>query len=487
MEFGVRPEPKQEEDIYGYLLRIMSLNGITNPSAINSDELSLSNIESNFGSWSEKDLNKHLNGLSTLTGLSKNRLNTLWKKAHPTWTFNQHREIRSLKTAKPRICVSCLLESLSFNKEWSNITYTACDMHSEKLIHECTECKVPFSWNTAIFQECPTCNVKWEDLDPHERSLKPCAAEQKFKNLHEHERNKASDSFAKCLIRAVRPFDIEPLQVSEVPLTALSSEVVINGYQLWSNSAARDEHRRNFEEHWMPISPLVAKQYQELGTPYLYSRDTNEPIYFYEPCGIASDEALRPAIQTLITTEQPSYTIVTPHIFARALEISKKDLPPLSKCNLVKIVRETTVVRDTLYDIRSAEKLINSISRYSEHASKDLLEIRPNDSVFDRHLTRFGSLIADIIIGKITGYRCSDSLKSIVLDKTQFYAWLTDQLETNCKGNISMTRAKNIGGRLFKDNSLESLLCSGDIKFTQVQKDKIEVDGVSLYQFITTH
>ena len=487
MEFGVRPQPNKHEDIYGYLMRVMHLNGITTPSSLKCDELSLYYLDSNFGSWSEKDLNKHLNGLSTLTGLSKNRLNTLWKKAHPTWTFNQHREIRSLKTAKPRICVSCLLESLSFNKEWSNITYTACDMHSEKLIHECTECKVPFSWNTAIFQECPTCNVKWDDLDPHERSLKPCAAEQKFKNLHEHERNKASDSFAKCLIRAVRPFDIEPLQVSEVPLTALSSEVVRNGYQLWSNSAARDEQRRYFEEHWMPISPLVAKQYQELGNPYLYSKDIKEPIYLFESGNNETDKALRPAIQKLITKDQPSHTIVSPNIFAKTLGIDKQDLPALSKCKQVKTIRKTTVVRDTLYDVRSAEKLINSIASYSEHTSIDLIEVRPGDSVFDRHLTRYGFLLADIILGKVKGYRCSESLKCIVLDKTQFYDWLAEQFEANCKGNISLTKAKKVGGRLFKDNSLESLLYSGDIKYIQGQKDKVEVDGVSLYQFITTH
>ena len=487
MEFGVRPEPKQEEDIYGYLLRIMSLNGIITPSAIKSDELSLSNIESNFGSWSEKELNKHINGLCNLTGLAKHRLNLLWKKAHPEWTFNQKRIIQSLRTTSPRCCLSCLSESMSFNKNWSNVTLTVCDLHNEKLIDKCPHCDTSFTWNSSILEGCPHCKTAWKSLDPDERTLKPTAAEMKFNNLSNREKIKASDSFAKCLIRAIRPLDIEPFQMREVPKVILTSENIRNGFLLWSSSVARNDHKRNFERHWMSVSPLVAKQYQDIVIPYLYSRDIKEPIYSYESCNNETDKALRPAIQKLITEDQPSHTIVSPNIFAKTLEIDKQDLPALCKCNLVKTIRKTTVVRDTLYDVRSAEKLINSIASYSEHTSIDLIEVRPGDSVFDRHLTRYGCLLADIILGKVSGYRCSESLKCIVLDKTQFYDWLADQLKTNCNGKISLGKAKRIGGCLFKEASLESLLCNGEIKYTQVQKDKIEVDGASLYQFITTH
>ena len=486
MEFSVRPEPRKEEDIYGYLLRVMNLNGVTTPSSLKSDELSLSNLQSNFGSWSEKDLKQHLNGLSKLTGQAKYRLNHLWQKAHPTWTFNPQRAIQSLKTTTPRCCLSCLSESLSFNKDWSNVTFTACDLHNEKLIYKCTECSTPFTWNTAIFEGCPACATEWTSLDPDERSLKPCIAEKKFKSLNEHEKNKASDSFAKCLIRALRPFDIEPFQLSKVPVSSITSEVIRNGYQLWTNSVAREEHRRNFEKHWISISPLVAKLYQEIEIPFLYRRDINELIYSYESTGIETDKALKPAIQKLVTKDQPSHTIVTPIIFAKALEINKLDLPSLSKCNLIKTIRKTTVVRDTLYDIRSAEKLINSISILSESTSKDLIEVRPGDSVFERHLTKFGALIADIILGDIAGYRCSDSIRCIVLDRNEFYNWLSEQLKTNCQGKLSVSRAKKIGGRLFNDNPLERMILNGEIKFTKTQKNKIEIDGASLYEFITS-
>ncbi|NRP28768.1 hypothetical protein XMD420_002402 [Marinobacterium sp. xm-d-420] len=369
---------------------------------------------------------------------------------------------------------------MSFNKNWANVTLTVCDLHNEKLIYKCPHCDTPFTWNSSIFEGCPHCKTAWKSLDPDERTLKPTAAEMKFNNLSNREKIKASDSFAKCLIRAIRPLDIEPFQMKEVPQAVLTSENIRIGFLLWSSSVARDDHKRNFERHWISVSPLVAKQYQDIVIPYLYSRDIKDPIYSYESCNNETDKALRPAIQKLITEDQPSHTIVSPNIFAKTLGIDKQDLPALSKCKQVKTIRKTTVVRDTLYDVRSAEKLINSIASYSEHTSIDLIEVRPGDSVFDRHLTRYGFLLADIILGKVKGYRCSESLKCIVLDKTQFYDWLAEQFEANCKGNISLTKAKKVGGRLFKDNSLESLLYSGDIKYIQGQKDKVEVDGVSL-------
>ncbi len=239
MRFGVRPEPYEQEDIYGYLMRVMYLNGVSTPSSLVSDELNLAKINVNFGSWSSSSLQTFMAGLTKLTNQTSYQISYLWNKCHASWAYNSKREIRSLRVKSPRVCLSCITENGSFKSIWSNITSSCCDIHHEKLVHKCPNCSEKFTWHTALFDGCNHCSIKWHSLNQKKQILNQCPSEQYFNQLTELEKIQASNYFAKCLAKVMRPYDIEPFQIIELDTDSLSVDHIRSAYQIWNSLETR--------------------------------------------------------------------------------------------------------------------------------------------------------------------------------------------------------------------------------------------------------
>ena len=488
MRFGVRPEPYEQEDIYGYLMRVMYLNGVSTPSSLVSEELDLVKINQKFGSWSINEIHNYTPGLSQLTGRTEYQISSLWNKSHAPWIYNSQREIRSLRIKSPRVCLSCISENGFFHSAWSYVTSTSCDIHNEELLHECPHCSVTFTWNTALFDRCSHCKLEWRSLSSTEREMKPCRSEQRFSQLSEIEKLQASNSFAKSLLRVVRPLDTDPFQIVEFDALTISSIQIKAAYQLWNNPAARQIHRENYLAHWMPISPLVAYQYQEISLPSISNIDHENSVSLGELSTFASDQVLKPAIKKLVSNSLPSWAIVSPYIFARTLGIRKSDLHALSEKGLVQSIKTTELVRDTLYDIRCAEKLVRRVGYLScdNYHFENMVEVMPSDKMFENHLTQFGYLLADLILHNVNGYRCSENLESIYIEKNELNSWLIAKLEMNCRSSIPIQKAKKVAGRLFRKTPFDDLVINGDIKAVQRPNGKIEIDGPTFFDFITS-
>ncbi|NRP83212.1 TniQ family protein [Marinobacterium sp. xm-d-509] len=433
MEFGVRPEAKQQEDIYGYLLRVMYLNGIAIPAFMNCYEKGLGSFLKTFGSTTESTLEQNIESLSLLTRQSSNTLRSLWKAHHTDWSYRCERDVRSLKIPTPRLCLSCVLEHEFINTNWSNLTTSACYEHNEKLIHNCPNCDVTFRWNSDLFVKCPNCNIRWDALDPTDRYFEPSKAELSFNRFNQKHSGFAYNNFATCFLRALIPFDLGPQQISTMKAEFLDSNLIQKAYELWTYPDARSQHQTQFEKHWSPISSVIPQNYKAIEVPYYYQKPPRLNKHLTQTKGMNTDTLLMPKLRKVVTDTIPSECIVNGFNYARLLRINRNDLPVLIDKQVIQPVNSGAINRDLHFDIRSVDSLLNLVELATDSQQREMVKVSSNDRIFAKHKTRFGSLLADVILKRVSGFRSDQShaLGIIYVQSEDFEKWLSDRLLTS--------------------------------------------------------
>lgn len=164
----VRPEPKPDESLIGYVLRLTDANCYHSPKYI----LEYCGVTpflmiSEGGLFVEKNLD--LGRLSTLTQVDIERLRGLVllaseKTDEPAsmQVFGQPVSSRLLRSRPSKICPSCLKESGYLRRIWQIVPFTVCLNHLCRLIDVCPECDRDMTWVRPKVTRC-TCGYNLID------------------------------------------------------------------------------------------------------------------------------------------------------------------------------------------------------------------------------------------------------------------------------------------------------------------------------------
>lgn len=157
----IRPDPKPDENLAGYLLRLTEANAYDSPSVI----LKLSGLIDS-ANWRSR-----IPSLATaqvdITPLAR----FIDKKPETVGGLIYHPNSSSLEDVllrvgralvpadlmalqNPSICPSCLIEGLYHRQVWDIAPYTACNKHGIKLIDSCTACGQRLSWVRSKVSSC---------------------------------------------------------------------------------------------------------------------------------------------------------------------------------------------------------------------------------------------------------------------------------------------------------------------------------------------
>ena len=162
----LRPRPKSDESLFGFLVRLTEINGYEHPIWI----LKKAHLNT--------DLFKHNHGLDhrklnlqrffELTGLSSDDLGELvyGRAIHPfdITILGQSVPEYLLTSYRPRLCPKCLNQSPYCRKQWELKPVTSCPIHNLMLLEECPACHKPISWYRNRICLC-RCGTDWRQAD----------------------------------------------------------------------------------------------------------------------------------------------------------------------------------------------------------------------------------------------------------------------------------------------------------------------------------
>lgn len=482
MIFGVRPTPLISESLYGYLIRVMSLNGIDEVSEFSNIHPKLIGMKRNYGAWTKDQFESYKYELQQLTSLSEKDIDCLFKKGAPEWSYNFNNDIRSLLVTFPRICVSCLNENHCIDLTWSQLTKTCCHKHEIELIHTCPNCFAPLEWNADILTECVKCRQKWSALSKHTKCL-PSKKELQFYSTKNENDFLYVMNFSKQLLKALRPLDLQVNPLTHINRESLTTKTLKLAYLLTWNEKTQYEQQCLIDLYWHSVSPIFP-----LSTPNKASKDllTNLCVEDLTHC-TQSDSLLKPKVRKLVDKEIPSHFIVKVDAIANALGLDRKSVRQLKNSELIKPLNPNAISRDQLFDIRHIIEIPHHIKICKFESKAGFIEVNPTSFIFKRFITTYGELLADAVRNEIEAFRTAETypLATLLVRKANLMDWLQQKLKEKCRTDISISAAKIAGRHVLKTTSIENALKRGDLHLVSSTTKKDMIDGPSFYKFIT--
>ncbi|QJR80879.1 hypothetical protein CA267_008850 [Alteromonas pelagimontana] len=158
--FPVRPRPKHDESIRGFLVRLAKRNGFF---SIN-DIFRLLGLKYSASSLDVTDsrFRKFIEKLAPTLKCAFEMIFSPLKEA----TANQHDDYRTvidIASQKPKLCPDCLCCAEPYIKaSWQMVHITHCVDHSVPLIDTCPSCKKSLKWNADLLEGCFQCGHRWQ-------------------------------------------------------------------------------------------------------------------------------------------------------------------------------------------------------------------------------------------------------------------------------------------------------------------------------------
>lgn len=163
------PEPKADEFLPGYLLRVAEENSYDDWHWLTRQ----AQLGPNFATKPDD-----LTPLAKLLARDAKELQSLcwWPvdgdartKIHKVGTGRLHRSV--LRPRDPKYCPLCLGESPHMRRWWNLAVVPACPTHKVLLLDHCPKCGSPMKWKRPDVLRCPTCGT------PYDQAKAPKAAE----------------------------------------------------------------------------------------------------------------------------------------------------------------------------------------------------------------------------------------------------------------------------------------------------------------------
>lgn len=164
----VRPVPKADESLMGYIVRLTERNGYETPLWI----LKMANLgldESYRSCVLPLSPREGLCRLAHLIGINEEMLAQLTYPHASTRDgvsqysfFGQPMPQYTIRANRPKICPDCLSELSYCRRLWELSLITTCLKHKRLLIDECPKCKKQISWSRKYVCIC-TCKFDWRE------------------------------------------------------------------------------------------------------------------------------------------------------------------------------------------------------------------------------------------------------------------------------------------------------------------------------------
>ncbi|NDW15470.1 hypothetical protein GTQ48_08050 [Alteromonas genovensis] len=158
--FPVRPRPKADESIDGFLIRLAKKNGFFSIKDI-FKVLGLKYYPSSLDVTHERFYEFIEQLAPTLRCSSEELFNPLMKNTE--YLRDASRIVIDITSKSPKICMGCLSEQEPYIKaSWQMVHFTHCEQHLTTLIDTCRGCGNKLRWDADLLNGCSSCGYRWE-------------------------------------------------------------------------------------------------------------------------------------------------------------------------------------------------------------------------------------------------------------------------------------------------------------------------------------
>lgn len=165
----VRPFPKQDESIIGYLLRVSEANGYDSINWLLQEfKLRRTNARHSYvyGTTDLKRMARALNVDESVLGqMTFKPIEVSLRLIGSYKVFGRNVPSFIIRPNNPKVCPACLAEDGYCRKAWEIAVLTACPKHRCMLLQECPNCKSTIKWNRAKVCGCD-CGYDWREFQP---------------------------------------------------------------------------------------------------------------------------------------------------------------------------------------------------------------------------------------------------------------------------------------------------------------------------------
>jgi hypothetical protein len=162
-----RDNPKPDESLVSYILRLTIMNGYATPAwimrsiGLDGDQL-CHGFTFLFKPPSDLKLLSEATGVSISTLASLKYAPTGMFGAIPLFSFFGSSLPRSvIRPVRPKVCPRCLRQAGYYRRIWDSVFVTACPEHECLLIDECPNCGWKFSWTLSDLSGICRCDYDW--------------------------------------------------------------------------------------------------------------------------------------------------------------------------------------------------------------------------------------------------------------------------------------------------------------------------------------
>ena len=442
--FGVRPYPKENESLTGYLLRLAWLNGIVHLERLLTLIGLPRNMSNNAVHWNEEKAQCVLEALAPWLKRAQQQVfpYTEMQMSMPR-RFEQYRLVQDLHLSHQRLCLQCLNEQGTLDWRWSLAPVAHCAEHHCLLLDACPSCKAQFKLHSSLLTQCPNCEYEWashidsiETLTPLEVSICQALTQPELLNTRDLE---ALIITIACL---ARPYDSMIERRYRLPAMMDYSHLVAHAYNIlqfptqqdaWAKSCLKIRSPLNaFGERWVLL-------------PLLNWKDQLQCIRYPLPetCSLSLDDAtkisqLREYEAMISKTRRSDSTFSEPRY-----QFSSYDLETLfdQKTLSSAALRKALLTRE---DVRLKKRFVNlarlalQLKTLKSTAPSDWIRVDQSTEALSLCLTSYANLLQAVLRFEIAGRLCDLSLTGVWLAPDTFSQWLEIQLRLACSQSIPL-------------------------------------------------
>ncbi|WP_341939650.1 TniQ family protein [Marinimicrobium sp. C2-29] len=464
-KLGVRPYPECSESLSGYLLRLSEVNGLINiqelQSAIGVEKSKING----WGHWSGAQINYLSGPLSDVLGRDANRhISFTLGNSMKRWQFSDRRMFKELVVDFMRVCPGCLASNKRLDWRWCIGTVARCPIHRTPLLDTCPDCGSQLRWDSNIFRGCTTCSKQWSEID----SLP--ASGTKFSKLEAdlipdengdiRATSDALDKLCVAILKFARPYDCIYQVLQRIPYSLGHSDLILHVLKEIDNSSrAPRAPEPDFE-----INARVTDD------PHLITREMVEYV--------------RPSRKKWIRNgDLSALRYQADHLgLSEYLGVSKPDLLKVTEADLIQPINSTSIVRDQLFDVREAVKVLSVMPAPADTSGYRLLTVK--DKALRSHLCKYGEVLCAVLQGEIPGYFDKGcDMSTVRVREEELSLWLARKFERECDGPVALPAASAAIGCSIEKT--KKLVKSGHLALARWQRYVDAIDGPSLYALVS--
>jgi len=453
-KFNVRPYPRKNEALLGYLLTLADRNGLTGIrdllDTFNMHTLSLKKLDQ----MCQRELNQIVPKLSQFLNRDPaSCLSPFIYTGSPTWIYQESRAIRNVRMQHPRICPCCLNEEAMIDWRWGLCITSTCPKHHHELIDYCPNCKEMLDWKSSLYTGCHKCNFKWSEYTQITTYLMT-KMELTIWEKSIDESKVLSELIATiCTVIVVlaRPYDSMYSVIESMPHVTDHSELVRNVYMLLEDTNLQHSFVQQCKQHRSILSSLgpqaiffPALQIEQKTRQALPQKTSLNMVE-----GTADDfknydvpiKKARLHITNNSNTESLCFH-VTSHELVTFMGISQQNISLLVQRGVLTPINEAKELKNQLFDLRKIAEL--RLSQTTNSPQKEIT-VNAKQKFIEGYFFQYGELLADILTKRIDGNLDHSALfEQVTITAQDFKNWRIENLRKKTATDLPYYKVRPI-------------------------------------------